>query len=285
MTIHQIDAFLGATREVKISQCRHGRFMYFPHDFYIGGALERYGEYIESETQRILRMINPGDVVVEVGANIGAHTIPIAKKVTDRGRVFAFEPQRIIFHMLCGNLAMNGIWNTFVDRIAISDEASVLHVPPINYAMPGNFGAAEMCSEGEPVHSMRIDDMGFKRLDLLKIDVEGMELRVLKGAIDTLEALRPVLFFENDRNELQVPLCEWLEALGYDLYWDIQPMYSAENYRQNPQNVYSSGGNEITAINMIGVPKEKKGIVAVDESKHRSLIERVLVVGDSRAAA
>src|SRR3954453_19501792 len=91
--------------------CRHGTMLYSVNDIYIGRSLELYGEYVEAEARLYKRLLEPGDVgggagarwykrllergdvVVEAGANIGAFTLPIAKRIGLGGHVHAFEPQ------------------------------------------------------------------------------------------------------------------------------------------------------------------------------------------------
>jgi FkbM family methyltransferase len=267
---------------VECTDCKHGKFIYFPHDHYIGKALNIYGEYIEDELQLLLAYINAGDIVAEVGANIGTHTVPLARAVTEAGRVFAFEPQRIISQMLGGNLAINGIWNVKLERVALGAKQSVMSVPPVDYSQPGNFGSVSLV-EGigqEPVAVMKLDDYQFSRLDLVKIDVEGMELDVLTGAEETLKRLRPILYFENDRNEKQQALCEYVESIGYALYWHTPAMYREANYRGATNNIYASEqGRPICAINMLGLPVEKPFVTP--NLKSRKEVNKIVCVNDS----
>jgi hypothetical protein len=79
---------------------RHGYFLVNRNDFYIGKAIEIYGEYGGLESAFLQCLVKEGDNVIEVGANIGAHTISLARSVGPRGRVFAFEPQRACYALL-----------------------------------------------------------------------------------------------------------------------------------------------------------------------------------------
>lgn len=239
---------------VEIMPCRHGTMVFFPHDAYIGGALFKYGEYVEGETRLLCSLLEPGDIVMEVGANIGCDTVPLARAVTNAGRVFAIEPQRIIHQMLCANLSVNGLWNVFADRLAMGRETGLASVPPVNYAMPGNFGGVSMGPSGEPVHMATLDSYGFGRLDLLKIDVEGMELDVLQGAADTIRRLRPTIYCENDRQEKSAALIAHLKSLDYDLFWHTPRMFSADNFRGDAQNIFG----ETVSLNMLCFPSEHK---------------------------
>ena len=74
--------------------CRHGKLMYLLNDAYIGRSLDVYGEYSEGEIDLFRQLLRPGDVAIDVGANIGALTVPMARLVQPGGAVVAFEPQR-----------------------------------------------------------------------------------------------------------------------------------------------------------------------------------------------
>ncbi len=231
---------------------------YFPHDTFIGGALERYGEYVERETELLLSFVNEGGIVVEVGANIGCDTIPLASKVTSTGRVFAFEPQRVIYQMLCGNLAINGIWNVIAERVALGRGPGILHVPPVDYSKTGNFGGVPLSDRGEePVRVAALDAYKLGRCDLIKIDVEGMELEVLQGAVETIARTRPTIYCENDRADKSPALIAILRGLDYNLYWHMPAMFNADNFRKNPVNEFQRDGVDIVSLNMLCLPREK----------------------------
>ena len=98
-----------------------------------------------------------------------------------------------------------------------------------------------------------IDGLALQRLDLLKIDVEGMECAVLAGAADTLKRLRPVLYVENDRRENSTRLISQIIKAGYRLWWDIVPLFNPDNFFGRAENVFADG----MSINMLGVPVER----------------------------
>ena len=85
--------------------------MFNRNDRFIGRSLEHYGEWCESELDLLLRFCGESDVVLDVGANIGSHTCAFAKAVGANGTVFALEPQRLAFQLLCGNIALNVLTN------------------------------------------------------------------------------------------------------------------------------------------------------------------------------
>ncbi len=140
------------------------------------------------------KYIEPGSVVVEVGAHVGSHTVPISRLVGPWGRVYAFEPQRKMFRELHHNLALNGITNVIPLRFAIgSGDPRILEM---NSPTPRNEGGTGIGSGGDPVEIRTLDSFGFERVSLLKIDVEGYENEVLDGATETIRRNRPVILIE-----------------------------------------------------------------------------------------
>lgn len=96
---------------VRLRSCRHGVMAWLAADPVIGRALDVYGEFAESENALMVRLVRPGDTVVDVGGNIGTVTLALAERVGAGGQVHVFEPQRLVFQLLCANLALNGITN------------------------------------------------------------------------------------------------------------------------------------------------------------------------------
>src|SRR6185295_9733823 len=90
---------------------RRGNFIASDNDIYVGRSLIHYGEFSEIEWQLLAHYCHPGHTVVEIGANIGSHTVSLSKAVGRAGRVIAIEPQPVIFQTLCANLALNCLLN------------------------------------------------------------------------------------------------------------------------------------------------------------------------------
>jgi len=191
--------------EIRIKTCRHGRFMYYINDSYIGQSMEQYGEYSEGEILLWDQFIKPGMTVVEIGAHIGTLTIPLAKMVGLQGRVLVFEAQRQLAQMLLGNLALNEITNTTVMIAVAGSKVESVKVPKVDYGIVGNFGGISMltldsqsCTE---LPMMSLDVMNISSVHFVKIDVEGMEQEVILGMSDTIRKFKPVLYVENDRTD------------------------------------------------------------------------------------
>ncbi len=168
-----------------VRECRYGTMIFNKNDWSVGFQLLNYGEWAESEMALLGTLIGPGNVVVDVGAHIGCHTLFFARCVDDGGHVHAFEPQRILFQTLCGNVAINSLRNVTCYPFALGAQPGTGFMPRVDYLASHNAGMAhvEAGSGGtEAVPVRTLDSMLLPRCDLIKIDVEGMEKSVLEGA-------------------------------------------------------------------------------------------------------
>jgi len=242
---------------IQQQKCRHGTMAFLRADQYIGKALALYGEYSEPEVELFAKLLGHGQTVVEVGANIGAHTIPLARLVGPTGLVVAFEPQGVIFQILCTNVVLNETFNVRTINAGSGSAPGNLKMPIIDYHNPGfNFGGVSLVdvTQGYDVPVIPLDALELVSLQLLKIDVEGMEIEVLLGAKNQIARHRPFLYVENDRPHLSVALISLMEEMGYELWWHFPRMFNENNFAETATNIF---GNTIS-INVIGVPKELK---------------------------
>ncbi len=235
-------------------QCRHGLMLYNVHDLYVGRSLDLYGEFSQGEVDLFQQIVKPGQLVVEVGANIGAHTVWLAQTVGPTGTVIAFEPQRIVYQTLCANLALNSLTNVHCLCAAAGKAPGEIVVPPLDYSQTNNYGGLELggYQQGETVYVVTIDSLKLPRCHFLKIDVEGMEQAVLEGAVQTIAAFAPILYVENDRQHKSAALIRCLDGLGYNLYWHRPPLFNPNNFSGNPENVFSN----IVSLNMLCLPRK-----------------------------
>jgi len=238
----------------QIRNCKEGWLIYNKNDVYIGKSIALYGEFSDAESVVFKQVIPEGGIVFDVGANIGAHTVTFAKIVGRRGAVIAFEPQRLIYQTLCANVAINSLTNVYCLNQAVGAAAGDLLLPVFDPEITSNFGGveAEGHQAGERVRVTTLDDCNVPSCAFIKIDVEGMELKVLQGARSLIAAHRPVLYVENDRRDRSDDLVRFIDSLGYNLYWHEPILYNLNNYERNPTNVF--GG--IITRNMLCLPKE-----------------------------
>jgi FkbM family methyltransferase len=235
---------------------REGYVLYNSNDIYIGQAIERYGEYGEIEAELLRQLCGPGSVAIEVGANMGTHTLVLARSTGPTGFVYAYEAQRVVFQTLCANLALNSIVNVDARHSAVSAEPGWIVIPDIDYTQSGNFGGVSVnrFTSGREVRKITLDsDLDVGRLDLVKVDVEGMELEVLRGAAALIERFRPALYVENDRPENSEALIRHLLNLDYRLYWHLPPLYNPKNFFGDNQNLYPN----VVSFNMLCLPRAK----------------------------
>ena len=105
----------------RIRKARHGVFLINTEDTFVGRSLDMYGEWCQSEVVLFSKVVKEGDVVIDVGANIGAFSIPLANLVGPKGAIVAFEPQRQLFQLLSANVALNELSNAFVYQKAVGE--------------------------------------------------------------------------------------------------------------------------------------------------------------------
>jgi len=163
----------------------------------------------EAGTQKTLqKLVKPGDVVFDIGANIGAHTLGIAQSVGSSGKVYAFEPADFAFAKLKRNLALNPELDarTLPQQILLAANLTERSEPRIYASWPLESDAnvhprlRSRLVSAERAVVETLDNFilreGITRLDLIKMDVDGHELPVLQGAGETLRRFQPTLVME-----------------------------------------------------------------------------------------
>ncbi len=228
-------AVLLANGNVRIKRTRYGLMAYNINDIYVGRSLDCYGEYSRGETMLFSQIASPGSVVVDVGANIGALTIPLAHITGSGGTIVAIEPQRAVYQLLCANLALNETGNVHAIHAAAGRAPGRAFVPVPDPAKPGNFGGVELADKGgEQIGVVSIDTLQLPACHFIKIDVEGQEQSVIAGAAETIARFRPTLYVENDRRDHSPDLIRQIRDLDYVAYWHLPPLFSPDNFYRNP---------------------------------------------------
>lgn len=200
--------------------CDHGSFIVNRFDYTISDSGEKigqgqwlldHGNTSTVEAQFTLDQLQEieAPIVLDVGANIGTYSSWIAKFRPD-AIVYAFEPQRLIYQMFCGNMAINNFNNVFAYNMGVSNLSSTMTMEELDYTTVNNFGAYSLCEDLLPAKSRfksvvditTIDEFVEKhqlpKVDFIKIDVEGMDVEVLQGAKKTIDKYRPNMLVEYD---------------------------------------------------------------------------------------
>jgi FkbM family methyltransferase len=214
-----------------------GRSMYVnPADPTTTSILDGFG-WEPDVTAVVERVIQPGWTVIDIGANVGYFTLLAASRVGTSGRVVAFEPGRDNCGLLLLSVIKNGFDNVMVQPFALSDEVGVLIYERLvgSNALVRPVDAGESLRTGgrrQLVQGVRLDDLplGLDRVDLIKIDVEGAELRAMSGAAELMKCFRPLLITEFSPPALRSvsgvegeDYIEFLTGLGYRDVSVIQP--------------------------------------------------------------
>lgn len=203
------------------------------NDLGVGWQLCTRGAYDREQMQlleRLARAAAPGAVVLDIGANIGITALTFARAVGAAGLVHAYEPQRAVFHMLAGNMALNSIDNVHCHHLAMGSAPGFAKVPRLDPHAGASFGSVELnraqqsdakqqaaIAQFDEIAQTCVDALALPRVDLIKIDVEGMEQEVLAGAAATLAAQHPLLHVEYLKSG-KAALGRTLREAGYALF-------------------------------------------------------------------
>jgi len=259
--------------DVKQYETRDGPMLGFRSDVYIARSLELYGEYCLGERLLLEQLVKPGHRVVEIGANIGSHTVALARSCAP-GTLYAFEPQQRVFQVLCANLALNGVANALAYPQACGEAPGWAVVPPVDYASVQNPGGVSLQADGAAgvrTQVVALDDLELPACDLIKIDVEGFEPAVLRGAARTIARHRPILYVENDRVQSQQTVLDLIHGHGYRMHWHVPKLFDADNFRGNPENVFPG----LASLNVLAIPAERRSNIPnapIDPANWRSPI-------------
>lgn len=208
---------------------RYGRMRYLAGDSPVGRCLDWYGEWAEAEVQLCARLLRDGDVVVEVGAGVGAQTMALAQAVGPDGHVHAVEPEAAARQLLAWNVDANNL-------------SQVSIVP----------AACEAASA-----AVNIDSLDLDRLRLLKLDQQEGAAEILAGAKATIARCRPVLYLNGDDSGQVDSLVTVLRGLDYQLWWHRPVLFNPNNFRSNAINLIPGG----QSCRLLCIPSERDAIV------------------------
>jgi FkbM family methyltransferase len=170
-----------------------------------------------------------GVIAIDCGANIGVCTVEWASSMLGWGSVVAIEAQERIYYALAGNIAISNCFNAVAIHGALASEQGTINIPNPDYLVPSSFGSLELRKRNDNefigqaidydrdtviVRKLTIDEFEFPRVDLIKLDIEGMELEALAGGVRTIQKSRPILFIEKVKTDAG-QLKAWLAQHDY----------------------------------------------------------------------
>lgn len=209
----------------EIYENRDGKFIVFPNDA-IAQHLKQ-NKLWEPHFKEVIKVfVKPGATVVDAGANFGYNSVLMGNQIGPDGTLVSFEPQRIIYQQLCGNLILNNIYNATAYQAALGDGSKrVVNMRPVEYQAEWvNIGDTSVGEDGEEVAIYTLDEIGFGIVDFIKMDVQGYELFALQGAQNILSTYQPDLFIEIEPHQLikfnvtEEQLLTYIKSFGYSIY-------------------------------------------------------------------
>jgi FkbM family methyltransferase len=171
------------------------------------------GEYDTRNIRSVLRLVEPHWTILDVGANIGFWSIPLAHALKESGRLHCFEPVPSNFRLLTANVKGNCVSATVhVHQVGLSDRSGTVPISLREDFVGGSeTGNAAIVIDGNdsrfqcvqvevrPLDTL-VDSLALNRLDFMKVDIEGHEYKFLAGAAQAIARFRPILFMEiNDQ--------------------------------------------------------------------------------------
>lgn len=208
-------------------------WLYFKNDPYCNAVCAHSDFLFETFIYNNIQKYNvemQGKTVVDIGANMGAHTVNFAEMVGDNGTVYAFEPSRLVYYQLCGNVFANGLPNVMCENVALGDTIwqSAITVEDLDYFSESvNSGNTHVGQIGSHIVEVKnLDDYELTNVSLIKIDVQGYEPLVLDGAKQTILKNKPTIFIEIEPEHLEMfgfkdeDIFSRLSNLGYKVIHD-----------------------------------------------------------------
>ena len=212
------------------------KIFYNPHDQYIGKAISN-NEKWEWWLHKLFIPNKEGDIL-DIGANIGCHTIAMAQ-INPNRIIHSFEPQQYQFYALNTNLINNKLYNVKTYNVALGNKKDISRFPA-GFSNPDfkNFGGASLLpnyhyihddgnqyegskkifeNTGEIVNIITLDSLNLNKIALIKVDIEGYEKEFLEGAKNTILANKPNIIIEIHKDDKEKDVKKLLTEYGYTI--------------------------------------------------------------------
>ncbi|WP_072572769.1 FkbM family methyltransferase [Granulibacter bethesdensis] len=268
-------------------QARYGRMHFFAHDTgALKTSLETYGEWAENEIRFLNSFIREGDTVIDVGAFIGTHVLAFSHAAGTHGHVIGIEAQEQSFKLLCNNVLDNNAANVRLENAIAGEENQVRLIHDIDISHDASFGSTSLLEDFSSagntapnmieVREITLDSLHLATCRLVKIDAEGMEHIVLKGATDLLSRLQPVIYAECNATDSGLKTLHLLKKHGYQTFAHVVPAFNPENFFGAPNDIFS-GSCEVA---LIGIPDDLLGTLQSYVLHEKELILRIETADD-----
>jgi FkbM family methyltransferase len=210
---------------IYFKETQFGTFCLLEKDL-ISNFISNYGYWEQHLFYFYSQFIKEEYIIIDGGANIGFHTVCFAA-LANKGKIYSFEPQPLIFNLLSTNILINGstdIVNQF--RLGLGETNNKLKMSPLKDQLFSedciNYGGRSLTDleEGEEeVEMTTIDNLNLDKLDFIKLDIQGFELEAIKGGEKTLKNNHPIFFLENYLDSIKdQKAIEILNKWGYEVY-------------------------------------------------------------------
>jgi len=180
----------------------------------VHAQMYHYGVWEPGTTAIIKKYVKPGMSVFDIGASSGVHALRMAKLVGQRGTVYAFEPSDWMFDKLIDNLNLNDFTNVIVEKVALSNECGNEQFESTEHGKLGRGIDEPMIDITHLTIDEYVSQMNVKKLDFIKIDTDGYEVKIFDGARKTLEKFHPTMIVEF-RPSLAQGIIDILLEYGY----------------------------------------------------------------------
>jgi FkbM family methyltransferase len=233
-------------------------------------AVAVQGDSLPVESEILCSLLKHGQVVVDVGSSVGSLAIAFASAVGPTGKVFAFEPQTLPYQCLVANIAINSLSHVIVPvNAAVGAQSGEIDVPQLDPRDP-DFGGCSLIVGWPgyftdkqdlpklPMPMTTVDSADLPACHMIKVDVEGMEPDVLRGAFRTISKYRPMLWVEhldyvNWRPDTKADLLSIFAEHDYAAWKIATPTFAANNIRRQTQSPFSAGTGD---QNVLALPRE-----------------------------
>lgn len=203
----------------------HGKYKFY---FYGGGDRGEilyhafWEKMFSEEIDKVKKYIKRGDTVIDVGGNMGFFVLILNELIGNQGKIFSFEPSKRLLERLKKTIKINNIQNVTIVNLALgeTEENTTLHYNPKQTGLSSIVRDFEKGSVSERIKITTLDSFSraiSNRISFIKIDTEGFEPLVLRGAKETIKKDKPIIYIElgGDHLETSIEALKVLKELGY----------------------------------------------------------------------